>query len=146
MTTYADSSFVFSAFGKRDAHTPRALRWMSDFNSFPVLVSRLTLFEADNAFRSAMLDGRFTAGELTASRQRVHRAVIEGFLLRREVSPHQWFPQAHRISGHDTHESAARALDILHIAAAVVLRVKGFLSFDDRQRELAKAEGLKVMP
>lgn len=145
MTSYSDASFLVSAFGV-DFNTQRATLWMRRWTDFPILVSRLTLFEADNALRAAELDGRMSADVVRAAMRNIDRAQHEGFLLRREVSPHQWFPQAHRISGHDTHQSAARALDILHIAAAVVLRAKGFLSFDDRQRELAKAEGLKVMP
>lgn len=145
MSVYADSSFLFSAFGA-DKHTQLASRWLRGCTEFPILVSRLTLFETENAYRAAVLDERMSEADMRAALKRITHALHEGFLLRREVSPHQWFPQAHRISGHDTHESAARALDILHIAAAVVLRAKGFLSFDERQRELAKAEGLKVMP
>jgi hypothetical protein len=145
VSVYADSSFLFSAFGA-DEHTQRAGRWLRGCTEFPILVSRLTLFETENAYRAAVLDERMSAADMRAALKRITHALHEGFLLRREVSPHQWFPQAHRISGHDTHQSAARALDILHIAAAIVLRAKGFLSFDGRQRELAKAEGLKVMP
>jgi len=41
------------------------------------------------------------------------------------------------ISGH-------RTLDILHVATAVHLGAKEFLTFDDRQRALAKYAGLRV--
>jgi predicted nucleic acid-binding protein len=145
VSAYADASFLVSAFGK-DAHTPTAIRWLRSFTEFPILVSRLTLLEADTALRAAVLGKRITGEEMTSALHGIHRALKEGFLVRREVPTHQWYPQAHRISAHDTHRSAARALDIMHVAAAVVLRAKGFLSFDDRQRELAEDEGLQVMP
>jgi predicted nucleic acid-binding protein len=35
-----------------------------------------------------------------------------------------------------------RALDILHVASALLLRAERILTFDDRQRQLAHAEGL----
>ena len=39
-----------------------------------------------------------------------------------------------------------RSLDLLHVAAALELRAKSFLSFDTRQRQAARAEGLKILP
>lgn len=37
-------------------------------------------------------------------------------------------------------------LDILHIAAAIILRADTFLTFDKRQAKLAAAAGLRVAP
>jgi predicted nucleic acid-binding protein len=39
-----------------------------------------------------------------------------------------------------------RTLDLLHIAAAILLKAGQFLSFDERQRQAAKREGLKLRP
>jgi predicted nucleic acid-binding protein len=39
-----------------------------------------------------------------------------------------------------------RSLDLLHVAAALALEAKVFLSFDDRQRKAAASEGLQVKP
>jgi hypothetical protein len=39
----------------------------------------------------------------------------------------------------------ARAIDLLHVAAALTLRSKLFLTTDVRQAQLARAEGLKVV-
>ncbi len=40
----------------------------------------------------------------------------------------------------------ARSLDILHVAAALPLGARVFVSFDDRQRKLARRARLKVLP
>lgn len=40
----------------------------------------------------------------------------------------------------------ARMLDVLHVASALDLKPDAFLTFDERQRKLAKAEGLRVLP
>ncbi|MEO6740054.1 MAG: PIN domain-containing protein [Chthoniobacteraceae bacterium] len=39
-----------------------------------------------------------------------------------------------------------RTIDLLHVALALECGAKTFLSFDTRQRKLAKAAGLKVKP
>jgi hypothetical protein len=39
-----------------------------------------------------------------------------------------------------------RSFDILHVAAALASEAEEFLTFDERQRTLATAEGLKVKP
>ena len=39
-----------------------------------------------------------------------------------------------------------RTIDLLHVALAFECGAKTFLSFDTRQRKLAKAAGLKVKP
>lgn len=96
--------------------------------------------------RAAVADGRMTSERMQKAQAAIHRALLEGYLERREVAAHQWFPQAHRISMHATTGCVCRALDVLHVAAAVILKAKGMLTFDKHQRELAKAEGLEVAP
>lgn len=39
-----------------------------------------------------------------------------------------------------------RTLDLLHVAVALSLGVKTFVTFDERQRTVAKLEGLRVRP
>ena len=53
---------------------------------------------------------------------------------------------AERLSSARTKIEGHRALDVLHVATALHLEAKEFLSFDERQRKLASAEGLAVRP
>lgn len=53
---------------------------------------------------------------------------------------------AERLSATYTKTVGHRALDILHVATALVLEAREFLTFDSRQRKLAAAQGLKVKP
>ena len=39
-----------------------------------------------------------------------------------------------------------RSLDLMHVAAAMILEAGLFLSFDERQRKAAEAEGLRTEP
>jgi predicted nucleic acid-binding protein len=52
---------------------------------------------------------------------------------------------AEDISRERTPSLGCRSLDILHVASAVALKRRYFLSFDLRQRSLARAVGLKLL-
>jgi hypothetical protein len=70
---------------------------------------------------------------------------IDGGLVK--VIPADWtrvHSRAERLSVRYTARSGYRALDILHVATALELGVPEFLSFDARQRALARAAGLKI--
>ena len=52
----------------------------------------------------------------------------------------KWLSSQHTISG------GYRSFDILHVAAALELGAKEFLTFDARQTALAEAENFAVKP
>ncbi len=52
---------------------------------------------------------------------------------------------AERISGLRTVSGRHRLLDILHVATCLQIRAKEFLTFDENQKRLALAEGLRVL-
>ena len=56
------------------------------------------------------------------------------------------FRRADDISEKHAATEGQRTIDLLHVALAVECGPKTFLSFDTRQRKLAKAAGLKVKP
>lgn len=51
---------------------------------------------------------------------------------------------AERLSELYTDASGHRSMDILHVATAIELGVKEFLTFDGNQKKLAEAEGFVV--
>ena len=142
---YADASFLFSFFAD-DSNSGQADRWMRGGPELPLIVTRLGIFECENAMRTAVVDHRLALEEQREASKRIKRALSEGFLVRREVSASQWFPQAHRLSAFNSEARAFGALDILHVAAALILHADGFLSFDANQRLLAEGEGLLAVP
>ena len=56
------------------------------------------------------------------------------------------FHKAGELSAKHAASTLARSLDILHVAAALTLGARVFVSFDDRQRKLARRARLKVLP
>ena len=66
-----------------------------------------------------------------------------------EIIPVDWakvHSRAEQLSAQHTGKAGYRAFDILHVATALELEAKQFLSFDGGQSALAKAVGLKVKP
>jgi predicted nucleic acid-binding protein len=56
------------------------------------------------------------------------------------------FRRAEELSARHTIAGGHRSLDILHVATALHLGAREFLTFDGNQRKLAAAEKLKVKP
>jgi len=54
--------------------------------------------------------------------------------------------EAERLSARHTAEGGHRSMDILHVATALSMGAREFLSFDRNQTRLASAEGLTVKP
>lgn len=54
--------------------------------------------------------------------------------------------KAEHLSAQFTGTEGHRAFDVMHVATALHLGAREFLTFDDRQRKLAIAAGLKVKP
>jgi predicted nucleic acid-binding protein len=142
---YSDASFLVSLFGD-DSRSPDALRWLRNAPGDQLAVSRLTLLEFGTAIKAAVNGGKLSEEKAELARLLLKQALTKGLIKRRELSPHQWFPQAERITAHAATASTCRALDVLHVAAAVLLKQSGFLTFDAHQAELALSEGLRVMP
>ena len=53
--------------------------------------------------------------------------------------------RASGLSRRHTPTLGTRSLDVLHVACAIELRLHRFLTFDERQHELARAVGLKLI-
>jgi predicted nucleic acid-binding protein len=53
--------------------------------------------------------------------------------------------QATELSRRHTPKLGTRALDVLHVACAIELKLRRFLTFDERQQRLAAAAGLRLV-
>jgi predicted nucleic acid-binding protein len=109
-------------------------------------VSALLAFEVEQAIEHAMF--RETVGPAQG-----HKALSDwqadlasGVVTIVGTDWPQALEEARRIARLRTVTDGYRSLDILHVAAALASEAEELLTFDDRQRKLAKAEGLKVKP
>ena len=98
-----------------------------------------------------MLEKESTRRSCTAAQRDEDFAAIEedianGVFVEVAPSGRDLYREAAALSDRCTPTLATRSLDLLHVAAAVLLGAKVFYSFDERQRKAAAGEGLKVKP
>jgi predicted nucleic acid-binding protein len=145
---FPDTSFLCS-FYRRQEHTPRALAWMKSRHQ-PLLVSSLLILEFKQLVR--LQNFLFKNDRTRGFPERDGSAMIRdlqtdlaGGLLKL-VAP-DW-AEVHRLaeelSGKHTADEGHRLADLLHLATAKYLGSEVFLSFDERQRTLAVAEGMTL--
>ena len=147
---FADTSLLCALYREQD-NSPDADRLMKQ-KTGPVHVSALVLFEFRqstrfNGFRFSKnrKDG-FSKQEAQRMLNILQDNITAGGIV---IPPVEWqdvHSIAEKLSAQHTMTGGHRTLDVLHIATALHLKAKEFLTFDGNQTELAKAVGLKVMP
>ncbi len=141
MTGYADTSFLVSLY-LPDAHSPRARAVMA---TRPHLyLTPLQELELVNAVELAVF--RRLVRRWQAKRVLRDFEQDRGGLFVLTALPAECYTLAERLARRHTAQLGTRSLDILQVAAALVLKSDAFYTFDDRQRRLAKAERLRALP
>jgi hypothetical protein len=73
------------------------------------------------------------------------RADLRGGVFAMQALSEGMFAYARQLASGWTARIGTRSLDLIHVAAAIVLPADVFHTFDDRQRKLAGAAGLVVV-
>jgi len=142
VTAYADTGFLCSLYAP-DAHTSRAIARMKR-QALPLAFTWLHQLEFRNALRLRVFRGDITVAQRDASLNTMLADLAAGVL--RVASPPltEVMTEAERLSALHSQTLGTRTLDILHVAATLVLGLAELLTFDTRQAALAKAAGLKI--
>ena len=140
----ADTSFLFSLFGN-DAHTAAAQDWARQ-SQVPITVSSLNRYEFGNAIRFAAFRKVITPADALASLGAFESDLKTGHLQLATCDLAAVLSEADHLSELHTLKGGHRSFDILHVAAAKILKATTFLSFDANQRTLAAAARLKIGP
>jgi predicted nucleic acid-binding protein len=141
LIAYADTSFLFSLYVP-DANSPAAAAKMRSRGT-TLLVTDFGEFEFTNAVSWRVFRRQLLAGERRAALDSFSKDVEAGILRLGSVPGAAYF-RAKQIALVQTPLLGARALDVLHVACAIVLKAEAFFTFDRRQAELAEAVGLRV--
>ena len=99
-----------------------------------------------NTFNLAIVRGRIDEAERNASWSCLLAHIAAGRFVETTPPTAELHAKARELSDRYTPTLATRSLDLLHVAAAVLLGAKVFYSFDERQRRAAAGEGLRVKP
>jgi predicted nucleic acid-binding protein len=148
MTAYPDASFLCALY-RAQANSPKAAAYFQAMPG-PLEVTTLLLFEFRQSVRFQIRLHRhdrnkgYPKPEGSKMLMDLKADLISGAL---KLVPGPW-PQVHiaaeRLSELHTDANGHRAMDILHVATAIELGAKAFLTFDENQKKLADTEGLKV--
>ena len=143
--TYADSSILVSLYRPTEGLSVEARR-VIEATPLPVILSPLSLLEIRNAFNLAIHRRECETTEREAVFADIERQMAAGVFRMAEVSQTDIYAKARELSDRHTPLVAARSLDLMHIAAALLVKARVFLSTDVRQRKVAISEGLKALP
>ena len=142
MMAYADTGFLCSLYAP-DAHTRLAVAQMKQ-QTLPFLVTWLHQLEFRNALRLRVFRGEITTTQRDASLNAMLADLASGVLAHAAPPLADLTTEAERLSALHSETLGTRTLDILHVAAALVLGLSEFLTFDHRQQALATSAGLHV--
>ncbi len=144
MVVFAETGFLVSLY--LEEATSQAADAALEGRREPLPLTPLVALELRNAFNRAVQQKRITTAQRDALFQGVEADIAAGFLIPTAVASGDVHDTARQLSDRYTAALGTRTLDLLHVAAALVLGAKIFFSFDDRQRKAAAGEGLKVKP
>ena len=137
---YCDTSFLISVYTRSETGSPLAVELYGSFD-VPIAFTWLVELELINKFRRDM-----NPRELKQSLKDIDDSIDQGILLRSPANHDAVFQRALALSKQYAPTTKCRAADILHVALAIELVAEPFYSLDNRQRTLAKAARLKVLP
>jgi predicted nucleic acid-binding protein len=142
VSAYADSSFILKLYfsDERDA---RASTYMGRLAE-PLLLTAVQETEVRNALRLRVPQRRSTSQEVSGALALFERDISEGIYGWCDPDWPGVFRLVEQISRKHTERGAHRFPDLLHVACALDLKAKIFLSFDQRQSKLAKNLGMKT--
>jgi predicted nucleic acid-binding protein len=141
---YADTSFLVSLL-LDDANSTAARSTLATLDS-PLGISPLGRLEFRNAVWQRVGRKGLKEGEASKLFRRFEARFSKGYFLDLPVHTADVWEKANAISDRYTAALGLRSLDIWHIAFAIVCGAESVCTFDTRMSEVAKAEGLEVIP
>ncbi len=144
MVAFADTGFLASLYLKESTSGQA----QATIAATPVVLPLTphSLLELRNALNRSVQRKRITTSQRDSLWSDMEADIAAGFLVPTPIPSDELHKKARELSDRHTATLGTRTLDLLHIAAALILDAKLFFSFDERQRKAAAAEGLKVKP
>jgi hypothetical protein len=143
--TYCDSSFLCALYLPGDKYEPIGRPIAARFTeSIPYVA--LSELELQNSVHRGIATGLFNRQTCTKILGQIHHDEVSGFLQRYKLVFEDHFFEALTLTKRFSAIHNCRTLDVLHVAAAVLLKATQLASFDIRQRAIAIDLGLEILP
>ena len=143
--TYCDSSFLCALYLPGDKYEPIARSIAVTFSE-SIPYSALNELELHNSIYRGVAARLFNTQTCAKLLRQVREDKANGLLAPCNLSFDAHFAQAMALTERFAAIHNCRTLDVLHVAAAVLLDATEFASFDIRQRAVAGDLHLKVLP
>lgn len=143
MSAYADTSFLVSLY-VLDANSGLAAAEMKNVH-LPILLTPFGEFELLNALYLRLFRKELVAAKVKAARALLNKDMADGIFRLEPFFPVAYV-RAKLIARKHTARLGTRALDVLHVASAVIMNADVFYTFDRNQKALAKRVGLTIRP
>ena len=141
---YCDSSLVLALFVP-DTWSVQAKKLAAQFMD-PIPLVPIGEVELLTRVHRGVGENRLSPSEHAAVLRQIETDIADGLLVRKNLPVREHREEALGLAKRHAPVLPVRSLDILHVAAARVLKLRTFASFDRRQRDLAKAAGLRLLP
>jgi predicted nucleic acid-binding protein len=142
LIAYADTGFLVSLYGLDD-HSATATALLK---ARPILMlTPLGEAEFTNAVELRVFRKEWTRQQARAVHELFLEHQVTGFYRSESLNSDVW-ERAAMLSLRHSAKFGTRTLDVLHVASALILKPEAFYTFDERQRKLARAEQLRVLP
>jgi len=142
--SYADTGFLFSLYLPETTTAAASAAFQSV--KPPVPVTSLGFLELRVALYLSVFRGQIIESQRRAVWQLIEQDFQQGFFVLTPVAPSALYEQAAKLAEKYSTTVGIRTLDLLHIAAALILGARQMFTLDARQRRTAHGEGLKVLP
>ena len=144
MDAYFDSAIIVKLY-VQEATSPDAIRLVGSYVA-PYVLTQWQELEVKNAIRFKAFRAEITAAEMNQSIAAFEQDIATGRWQRPAYTAATIEQKADELSAGHSAALGCRTLDIIHVAAALVLGATEFVTFDGRQGALAKQVGLTVKP
>ena len=142
MKAYADTGFVVSLY-KAETTSAAAAASMGKLQA-PVWLSPLGELELHNAFQLAVFRGDIDATSALHKKQLFAEDLAKSIVVIHPRPAAALYQKAIELAERHSATLGTRSLDLMHVAAALILKAELFLSFDERQRKAAVKEGMSI--
>lgn len=142
---FADSSYLLALYLVSDRFSAHARQIAITFSA-PIAYPLLIEVEVINTVWRAVGEGRLPKQLARVFLRDINQDLNDGFLQRCALDAASHYREAIELSERYAAQYLTRALDVLHIAAALEMKAAAFVSFDQRQRKLAAEVGLTLLP
>lgn len=140
---YIDTSVIVKLYVK-ETHSYNVSQWVKK-NNEAIPLTGIHELEFVNAISVKKYRDEISEDDMHRIMTRFTEHELRGIYYRPQIDWADIFYNAVGLSKTHTQKTGSRSLDILHVASALSINAERFMTFDDRQSELAAIAGLKII-